>query len=414
LNDEIQLISDDDGLLVVGEREMVERFLTSEGLTPSQNLGRSRLRLLFGSAAEAAKLGSEIAAESGRWVKLTKESAELIGKYGLRRNATTGLTTGVLKGKHGQIKGFAEFVKGPGAGLTNPGFLSGVAGVMSQLGMEQTIAEITDYLAAINEKVDDVLRAQKDAAVAAMVGVDLVIEDAMAVRATVGQVSSVTWSRVQAAPMAIATTQAYALRQLDALAEKMEGKAKIGDLAKAAKEIESKAREWLAVLARCFQLQDELAVLELDRVLSSTPDELDRHRVGLQIARKNRRELISRSTERLVTRMQAAAETANTKVLLHPTTSPDVVRSSNHVESGVMDFHERLGIERGRRELEARRWVDAVTDVRDKAIEKGSEGADAARALRNEALDRAGSAAGRLSNGIAERMRRRRGDSEEG
>lgn len=414
MNDEIQLISDDDGLLVVGEREMVERFLTSEGLAPSQNLGRSRLQLLFGSAAEAAKLGSEIAAESGRWVKLTKESSEFIGKYGLRRNATTGLATGVLKGKQGQIKGFVEFVKGPGAGLTNPGFLSGVAGVMSQLGMEQTIAEITDYLAAINEKVDDVLRAQKDAAVAAMVGVDLVIEDAMAVRATVGQVSSVTWSRVQAAPMAIATTQAYALRQLDALAEKIEGKAKIGDLAKAAKEIESKAREWLAVLARCFQLQDELAVLELDRVLSSTPDELDRHRVGLQIARKNRRELISRSTERLVTRMQAAAETANTKVLLHPTTSPDVVRSSNHVESGVMDFHERLGIERGRRELEARRWVDAVTDVRDKAIEKGSEGADAARALRNEALDRAGSAAGRLSNGIAERMRRRRGDSEEG
>ncbi|UWE07568.1 hypothetical protein [Actinacidiphila bryophytorum] len=414
MNDEIQLISDDDGLMVVGEREMVERFLTSEGLTPSQNLGRSRLRLLFGSAAEAAKLGSEIAAESGRWVKLTKESAELIGRYGLRRNATTGLATGVLKGKHSQIKGFVEFVKGPGAGLTNPGFLSGLAGAMSQLAMEQTIAEITDYLAAISEKVDDVLRAQKDAAVAAMIGVDLVIEDAMVVRATVGQVSSVTWSRVQAAPMAIATTQAYALRQLDALAEKMEGKAKIGDLAKTAQEIESEIREWLAVLARCFQLQDEIAVLELDRVLSSTPDELDRHRVGLQIARQNRRELISRSTERLVTRMQAAAETANAKVLLHPTTSPDVVRSSNHVESGVMDFHERLGIERGRRELLARRWVDAVTDARDKAIEKGSEGADAARALRNEALDRAGSAAGRLSNGIAERMRRRRGNSDEG
>jgi hypothetical protein len=412
LNDEIQLISDDDGLMVVGEREMVERFLASEGLTPSQNLGRGWLRLFFGGAAEAAKLGSEIAAESGRWVKLTKESAQLIGKYGLRRNAATGLATGVLKGKHGQIKGFVEFVKGPGAGLANPGFLSGLAGAMSQLGMEQTIAEITEYLAAISEKVDDVLRAQKDAAVAAMVGVDLVIEEAMVVRGTVGQVSSVTWSKLQAAPMAIATTQAYALRQLDALAEKMEGKAKIGDLAKTAKEIESKIREWLAVLARCFQLQDELAVLELDRVLTSTPDELDRHRVGLQIARKNRRELIFRSTERLVTRMQAAAETANAKVLLHPATSPDVVRSSNRVESGVMDFHERLGIERGRRELEARRWVEAVTDARDKALEKGSEGADAARALRNEALDRAGSAAGRLSDGIAERMRRRRGDSE--
>lgn len=413
MNDEIQLIGDDEGFMVLGEREMVERFLASEGLTPAQDLGLRRLRLLFGSAAQAAKLGSEIAAESGCWVKLTKESAGLIGKYGLRKNAMTGLVTGVLKGKHGQIKGFVEFAKGPGAGLTNPGFLSGVAGVMSQLGMEQTIAEITEYLATISEKVDDVLRAQKDAAVAAMVGVDLVIEDAMAVRATVGQVSSVTWSRVQAAPMVIATTQAYALRQLDALAEKIERKARIGDLAKAAKEIESRAREWLAVLARCFQLQDELAVLELDRVLSSTPDELDQHRVGLRIARQNRRELVSRSTERLVTRMQAAAETANAKVLLHPTTSPEVVRSSNHVESGVMDFHQRLGIERGRRELEARRWVDAVTEVRDKAIEKGVEGADVVRAIRHETIGRASSAADRLSNGITDRVRRLRGDREE-
>lgn len=141
--------------------------------------------------------------------------------------------------------------------------------------------------------------------------------------------------------------------------------------------------------------------------------EPDQHRVGLRIARQNRRELVSRSTERLVTRMQAVAETANAKVLLHPATSPEVVRSSNHVESGVMDFHQRLGIERGRRELEARRWVDAVTEVRDKAIEKGVEGADVVRAIRHETIGRASSAADRLSNGITDRVRRLRGDREE-
>jgi len=34
----------------------------------------------------------------------------------------------------------------------------------------------------------------------------------------------------------------------------------------------------LAVLARTFQLQDGVAVLELDRVLDASPDELDNHR----------------------------------------------------------------------------------------------------------------------------------------
>ena len=97
-----------------------------------------------------------------------------------------------------------------------------------------------DYLATIDEKVDDVLRAQKDAVLADMIGVDLVIEEAMTVREHVGRVSEVTWSKVQATPGTITRTQAYALGQLDALAEKMEGKAKIGELAQMATEAASK------------------------------------------------------------------------------------------------------------------------------------------------------------------------------
>ena len=87
---------------------------------------------------------------------------------------------------------------------------------MAQLAMQQTMDEITDYLAAIEEKVDDVLRAQKDAVLADMIGAGFVIEEAMTVREQVGRVSEVTWSKVQATSMTIARTQAYALRQLDA------------------------------------------------------------------------------------------------------------------------------------------------------------------------------------------------------
>ena len=209
---------------------------------------------------------------------------------------------------------------------------------MAQLAMQQTMDEITDYLATIDEKVDDVLRAQKDAVLADMIGVGFVIEEAMTIREQVGRVDEVTWSKVQAAPATIARTQAYALRQLDALAEKLERKTKIGDLAKTAKEAESKVQEWLAVLARCFQLQDAIAVLELDRVLDASPEELDGHRLGLRAARQNRLELISRSTERLMARMDAAAGTANAKVLLHPTTVP----GRGAVEQPCRDRRRRL------------------------------------------------------------------------
>lgn len=413
MDSEIQLISDGDGLAVIGEPTAVERFLVAEGL-PSKDLGLPRLGAVISTGSAAAQAGSEIAANSGRWVKLTKESAQLVQKHGLRESSKTGLSTGVVNGGKGQVKTFVEFAKGPGSLLTNPALLASAAGIMAQLAMQQAMDEITDYLAVIDEKVDDVLRAHKDAVLADMIGVDLVIEEAMTIREQVGRVSEVTWSKVQATSVTITRTQAYALRQLDALAEKLERKTKLGDLAKESKEAESQVQEWLAVLARCFQLQDALAVLELDRVLDASPDELDRHRLGLRAARQNRLQLISRSTERLMARMDAAAGAANTKVLLHPHTSRDVVHSTNHVSTAVADFHGRLGIERGRPSLEARRWVDAAAEARDKVLGTGAEGVDTAKRLGNETVDRARSMTGKLSNGIAERTIRRRGNDEEG
>ncbi|WP_344381267.1 hypothetical protein [Streptomyces thermolineatus] len=412
MDNEIQLISDGDGLAVIGDPTAVERFLVSEGLQ-SKDLGLKRLRSALGNAAGVAQAGSEIAADSGRWVKLTEESAQLVKKFGLMESKTPGVSHAMV-GQPGSVKSWLQIAKGPGSLPPPRALLSGAAGIMAQLAMQQAMDEITDYLATIDEKVDDVLRAQKDAVLADMVGVDFVIEEAMTVREHVGGVSEVTWSKVQATSVTIARTQVYALRQLDALAEKMERKAKIGDLAKVSKEAESRAQEWLAVLARCFQLYDATAVLELDRVLDATPDQLDRHRLGLRAARQNRLDLISRSTERLMARMYAAADTANTKVLLHPTASREVVHSSNHVETAVIDFHGRLGIERSRQSLEARRWVDAAAEVKDKVLETGAESVGAARRLGNETLGRARSAAGKLSNGIAERALRRRGDDEEG
>jgi hypothetical protein len=412
ISGEIQLISDGDGLAVIGDPKAVERFLVSERLTSSKDLELPRLQTVLSSGSAAAQAGSEIAANSGRWVKLTKDSSRLVKKYGLRQSSKTGLSTGVVKGsKGGQVRTFVEFAKTPGS-LLNPAVLSGAAGIMAQVAMQQAMDEITDYLAAIDKKVDDVLRAQKDAVLARMIGVGFVLDEAMTIREHGGRVNEVTWSKVQSTPGTIAETQAYALRQLDALAENLEGEKKIDDLAEAAKEAESKVQEWLAVLARCFQLQDAIAVIELDRVLDSVPDDMHGHRLGLRAARQDRLELITRTTERLLARIGVAATRANRKVLLHPARSREVVHSSNHVAVAVGDFHERLAIEDGRQSWEARRWTDAAAEMRSKALATGAEGVDAARRLGNETFSRARSATDKFSRQVAERPLWRRDDEE--
>jgi hypothetical protein len=352
-----------------------------------------------------------VAANAGRWVKLTEESAKALKVGTLMKGSSSGVSRAMVTDK-GKITGILEIAKTPASMLANPAVLAGAAGIMAQLAMQQTMEEITDYLETIDAKLDDVLRAQKDAALAQLIGVGAVVDEALSIRDHVGGVSEVTWSKVQGTALTIAQAQAYALLQLDALANKMEKKSKVGHLSKVAKDVEVTLPEWLAVLARCFQLQDALAVLELDRLLDTDPDGLDRHRNALQAARQRRREQIARIGERLLARMDAAAAVANNQVLLHPLQSGAVVQSSNHVASEIVIFNERLGIDGGRQALEAKRWTAAAGEVREKAFEQGAEGVDAARRFGSNTFARAKNTSAKLSSDVPQhvmRLRRNKG-----
>jgi hypothetical protein len=296
-------------------------------------------------------------------VRLTKESARLVNEFGLMETRTPGVSHAMV-GKPGSISRWLQIETGPGSFVTNPAFLSGAAGIMAQFARQQEMNEITRLLTTIDGKLDDVRRAQRDTVLAKMDGVASAIKEATTIREHVGRVSEVAWSKVQATSVTIADTQSYALRQLDALAEKIASKTKVGDLAKAAAETEREVGVWLAVLARCFQLQDEIAVLELDRVLDASPADLDGHRLALSVARQDRRRLILLKTKSLMNRMDAAAGIATSNVLLHAVTSRAVVDSVNHVGTAVDDFHGPLGIESGRDSLEATRWWAAARDPR--------------------------------------------------
>lgn len=416
MSHEIELVSDGDGLAVFGDPDAVDLFLRTAGV-PSKELDlQQKLGSVLNTGSAAAQTGSQIAANSGRWVKLTEKSAEAMKVSHMMKGSSSGVQRAITTTKGGKITGILEFVKPGSIGsmLTSPAMLAGAAGVMAQLAMQQTMDEITDYLATIDEKVDDILRAQKDAAIAEMIGVGFVIDEAMTVREHTGRVSDVTWSKVQGTAQDIAAAQGYALRRLDALAEKLEKKQRnVGDVADAAAAAEATVEEWLAVLARCFQLQDGLAVLELDRVLDSSPAELDRHREGLQAARRKRRAQIAATTHSLLSRMDAAASTANEKALLHPFKAGNVVRSGNEVATDVVVFHERLGSDTTRQEIEAKRWVEAVDDARHDAVDFAEDSVKNTKRFSIAAFGFAKSTAEKVAHEVSERLPRRRGDDDE-
>ena len=402
---DVELISDGDGLVVIGKPAAVERFVASTGL-PSRELDLRRLTPTVAKGAGVMQTASEVSANAGRWMKLTEESARAAHGATLVQRSGGEFVQATTRATNGQFAKNLQFVAKPGAMLTNPAILAGVGGIMAQYAMQQTMEEITEYLAKIDAKIDDILRAQKDAVLADMIGVELMLDESMVVRAEVGRVSEVTWSKVQGSAATIARTQAYALRQLDALAEKLERETKIGELADLSKQALDSVVEWLAVLARCFQLQEGMGVLELDRVFDASPDELDKHRIALQTARERRRGLIATTTSQLVARMDAAASRANAKVLLNPMSAKVVVHASNEVAAGVGDFHATLGVGDERGALEARRWSAAAAEARDGVVGASKDGLQTVGRFGGDTFESARMSTGKLAGKIAHRLQR--------
>lgn len=397
MTNEVELIDDGDGFAVLGTTTDVEAFLTSYGVD-SVDLKLEKLGPQYQAGAGMLAAAAGAAEQSGRYLKLTEESFRTMKALPTVTNSVTGNMHATLRAPNGQFAKNLQFVKG-GAALTNPAMLVAASAMMQQMALQQAIDEIGEYLAIIDGKVDDVLRAQKDAVLADMIGVDQVIAEAMTLRETVGRVSEVTWSKVQATSLTTSRTQAYAIRQIDALAEKLE-KASVGDVASLAKKFEPEVREWLAVIAHCVRLQDSLAVLELDRVLGGTPEDLDQHRVGLRTARKDRLDLIHRTTEQLLARMEAVSVQANRKVLLQPLAARRAIDSSGRVVDEVLQFQTVLEIEDGHESTAAKRWRTAVGEAKETLVEKGATTAGAAKHLGDETAAKVRSGAGRFSQGV--------------
>ncbi len=314
---EIELVSDGDGLVVVGDRSAVERFLDHAGLLQNaKEFSLGKLGTVLRAGGDVAKTASGVAEQSALYLKLTPESAKrLKDAGGLMKTKTEGISHAML-GEPGKVSlKWLQVEDGPASLLTNPAVLAGVGGLMSQCAQQVEAQELKALLVRIDEKLDDVRRAQRNAVLAKLNRAAAAIEEAMTIRRFDGDPATL-WDKVSGESATILEVQDDALLALGALADKVEGKSKAGELKKATQEIEREAAIQLAIVARCFELQDEFRIVELDHVLATAPETLEGHRLGLADARQKRRECVLERTKRLMEQMDAAGGIVNASVLL--------------------------------------------------------------------------------------------------
>lgn len=403
MQNEIELISDGDGVAIVGSPTAVEEFLASLTLT-------TRPMALTPSASELDFASSTVTRLStgvdriGRWIEASEETIHFVESLGLMPTGLSGITHTVLA-KSDVIKGWVKAAQEHSELISNPALFSGVAGVMTQTAIQASLQEITDYLKRIDEKLDDVLRAQTNAALAKVDGVRFALEEALAIKAAVGKVSDVTWSKIQTTTTTLFETESYALRQIQDEAGRLRLDTPIADLYEAVRTIETNIPMWLTILANCSSLYDSIAILELDRVFASNPDDLDSHRVGLKAAREKRLKTIASALEMMLGKLSTSVDRANSKVLLNPIQTPKTVESCRTIAISLIEVSTIFGFTTSEEKAEAKRWVEAASE-RIEATRQATAGtAEAVHRVSREAASTAKALKGKMAEKLGDRKR---------
>lgn len=374
---EVIVFEDKDGILLFGSDEALAEVpldsLASRALSPRNLAG---LGGILSGVSQAQQM-------SGRWVKMTSESAALVRKHGESLAKADGLMTGVVRGDKGRI---IKHLKFENAALLTPAGPAVLGAVATQAALDAALAEIKQYLETIDAKLDRLLKQRKIEALGQLGGVTFAIEEAESIRNQTGTVSAVTWSKVQANSLALQSMQAEAVAQLSALGEEIVGAGKDPDkIAVVLGDASDGAQFWLGILARTTSLQDRQYQLELDRVAEQDVTQLDAHREGIRVARSERLRRIGAALATIATAVREASSSSTLTKVVNPLSVPRVVKRSNVINGEIGRFALLAGLdELAGEEIAATPWGaavqtllgDARTAVSSTATEAGERVAD--------------------------------------
>lgn len=337
---ELTVLEGEDGFLVLGSDEQLAALETDVGV---RSLPLSPHAL--GQVGVALKGMEAAAAQSGRWFKADAASAAYMKAHKVR-NVTSGTLRAKnlpgMKGNQGRIMKHLTFEK---AGLASPAAPAVLGAIAMQQALQASLAEITEYLEAIDAKLDALLKQRKTETLGHLGGIAWTIDDAATVYESTGKVSEVTWSKVQANSLALASIQAECIAQLNVIAQSIKERDKDADeLAKLLSSSNEDVQFWVGVLARTIALQDRQFLLEVARVEDAEPSDLEAHRLGIRAARENRHAKIRTALEAVLESLRSSTELSNMSKAVNPISAPRVASGANAIAEQIHAFVEHADL----------------------------------------------------------------------
>ncbi|NKT14164.1 hypothetical protein GS495_13045 [Rhodococcus hoagii] len=291
--------------------------------------------------------------------KAHPESAADIKEYGLTESGVPGVAYAIA-GTRGNIKKWTKVDTTTRAQATNPAFLSGAAGILSQAARQQEAAQLRELLESLDQKLDEVLRNQHDEILGDLDGIESQIRVTQKRLDTEGELDALTWSTLTSTPVGLRQVQANALHKLTGIAKDLADQNRFNDLNQRLQKARDGVRLWLTIVARCVTALDDLAVLELEYCAVLEPHRFDNRRVTLDSERQDDRNELLRNIAVLLQCMDEAAKTANQNKLFHLRGVPKALASIEMTQNLVKQVYDAFGVDADWKSVDPVQWRDAI------------------------------------------------------
>lgn len=339
MEDEIRVFETKDGIVVFGgDDEFIDDFLTSLDLeTKGKPLDLSSLRPHLHIASVVVSGLAEIWANSGRFLKITKESQEAIKKIGLIDTAVPGVKYSTL-GKPGKVKEWVKVETGLEAVLSNPAVLSGVGGMMMQLAIHQSLAEITQYLKKIDKKLDTALRKIDDIQVADLLGSWDTVEEAKIERKHTGVLPPEIVRELGTFQTTAKRAKYYAWGQIGEVRRSLDESKSLKELVSALTAAQPELAKWLTLLALAHQLEIQIDGFKLEGAAQQSHEAYENQLDSVQENQARRRSQMEKPLNALLLAVFKAAATAESKQVLNQTEAKRVNQQAAALADLVNQF----------------------------------------------------------------------------
>lgn len=286
--------------------------------------------------------GSQFHLESGRYLKLTKESYDFLRQHGVR-NPISGT---IRRGDIGQLRNSSQFVKNLAfeAGSRAPALISNAAGIVAQAAIEYSLAEIKGYLREHSEKLDRLLNQQRNESLSRLDGYQrrLCKEESFFVANK--RLSQTGWDGIASIGGELEGIFEQSIREMNDAADqlsKAQGNGK--QLQKSVKSLREKATNWLAILAHALQLLDVYDRLSVVRVVDHEPEVAVSFTTHLLNAREDRLTKVSEQLREIQEAIRSSVSFSNSSSVLHAPRNNEIIRDANATIAQIEYFLRALG-----------------------------------------------------------------------